>query len=90
MTRPPIEPYLGWMEVPVSAERLAQLEDFARRRGKDTASALDEALAEYLDWEHRDFEEAVEGMRRGLDDVKAGRTAPADTFRCMRFRPAVR
>lgn len=30
---------------------------------KDTASALDEALAEYLDWERRDYEEAVEGVR---------------------------
>jgi predicted transcriptional regulator len=59
---------------------LAQLEDFARRRGKDTASALDEALAEYLDWERRDYEEAVEGVRRGLDDVRAGRTEPADVF----------
>jgi predicted transcriptional regulator len=68
------------MDVPVSAERLAQLEDFARRRGKDTAAALDEALGEYLEWEHRDHEEAVEGIRRGLEDVKAGRTAPADTF----------
>lgn len=68
------------MDVPVSAERLAQLEDFARRRGKDTASALDEALAEYLDWERRDYEEALEGVRRGLDDVRAGRTEPAETF----------
>lgn len=68
------------MDVPVSPERLAQLEDFARRRGKDTASALDEALSEYLDWERRDYEEAVEGIRRGLDDVKAGRTEPADAF----------
>lgn len=32
------------MELPVSAERLAQLELFARRRGKGTAEALDEAL----------------------------------------------
>lgn len=68
------------MNVSVSAERLAQLEDFARRRGKDTAEALDEALAEYLDWERRDYEKAIEGVRRGLDDVKAGRTEPADTF----------
>ena len=75
-----MEPYLGSMEVVVSAERLAQLEDFARRRGKDTAAALDEALAEYLDWERQDYQEAVEGIRRGLEDVKAGRTEPADTF----------
>ena len=46
--------YLGPMELPVSGERLAQLQDFARRRGKDTVAALDEALAEYLDWERQD------------------------------------
>lgn len=68
------------MNVPVSAERMAQLEDFARRHGKDTTSALDEALADYLDWERRDYEEAVEGIRCGLDDMKAGRTEPAEAF----------
>ena len=68
------------MELPVSAERLAQLQDFARRRGKDTAAALDEALEEYLEWERQDYAEAVEGIRRGLDDVKAGRTEPAKAF----------
>ena len=74
-------PYRKPMELPVSPERLAQLEDFARRRGKDTAAAaLDEALAEYLDSECQDYQEAVEGIRRGLEDVKAGRTEPADTF----------
>jgi predicted transcriptional regulator len=68
------------MELPVSGERLAQLQEFARRRGKDTVAALDDALAEYLEWERQDYTEAVEGIRRGLDDVKAGRTEPADTF----------
>jgi predicted transcriptional regulator len=68
------------MDLPVSAERLAQLEDFARRRGKDTVAALDEALAEYLEWEQQDYVEAVEGIREGLDDVKAGRTQPANMF----------
>jgi predicted transcriptional regulator len=68
------------MQLPVSAERLAQLEDFARRRGQDTATALDEALAEYLEWERQDYAEALDGIREGLDDVKAGRIRPADEF----------
>lgn len=72
--------YCGSMELPVSAERLAQLEDFARRRGRDTATALDEALAEYLKWERQDYAEAIEGIRQGLEDVKAGRTRPAGEF----------
>ena len=71
----------GNMEtLPVKAERLAQLEEFARRRGKSTADALDDALAEYLEWERQDYQEAVEGIRQGLEDVKAGRTKPADEF----------
>lgn len=72
--------YRGRMELPVSAERLAQLEDFARRRGKNTAEALDEALAEYLDWERQDYAEAVESVREGLADMRAGRTRPAGEF----------
>ena len=68
------------MDLPVRPERLAQLQDFARRRGKDTAEALDEALADYLEWERQDYQEAVEGIRQGYEDVKAGRTEPADPF----------
>jgi hypothetical protein len=56
------------------------LEEFARRRGKSPADALDEALANYLEWEQQDFEEAVQGIQQGYDDVKAGRTRPADKF----------
>ena len=73
--------YLHRMEtLPVKPERLAQLQEYARRRGKSTADALDDALADYLDWEREDYQEAVEGIRRGLEDVKAGRTVPADEF----------
>ncbi len=64
----------------VKPERLAQLEEFARRRGKSTDDALDDALAEYLEWERQDYQEAVEGIRQGLEDVRAGRTAPAEQF----------
>ena len=66
--------------LPVRPERLAQLQEFARRRGKGTADALDEALAAYFEWERQDYEEAVEGIRQGYEDVKAGRTEPAEQF----------
>lgn len=66
--------------VPVKPERLAQLEDLARRRGKTTADALDDVLADYLEWERQDYQEAVEGVRQGYEDVKAGRSRPADQF----------
>ena len=66
--------------VPVKPERLAQLEEFARRRGRSTADALDDVLADYLEWERQDYQEAVEGVRQGYEDVKAGRTKAADQF----------
>jgi hypothetical protein len=43
------------MTLPIKSERLAELEEFARRRGKTPADALDEALAEYLEWERQDY-----------------------------------
>lgn len=61
----------------INAQRRAELEEYARRRGQDTETALDEALAAYLEWERQDFEQASEGVRRGYEDVKAGRTRPA-------------
>lgn len=66
--------------VPVKPERLAQLEEFARRRRRSTADALDDVLADYLEWERQDYQEAVEGIRQGYEDVKAGRTKSADQF----------
>jgi predicted transcriptional regulator len=62
--------------IPIKPERRAQLEKYAQRRGKDPAAALDDVLAEYLEWEREDFEQAVGGIRQGYDDVKAGRTQP--------------
>ena len=51
------------MTLPIKSERLAELEEFARRRGKTPADALDEALAEYLEWERQDYQEAAEAVR---------------------------
>lgn len=66
--------------VPIRPERLAELEEFARRREKTPADALDELLAEYLEWERQDYQEAVEAVRQGIEDVKADRTKSADQF----------
>jgi predicted transcriptional regulator len=65
--------------IPIKPERKAQLEEYAQRHGQDTA-ALDDALAEYLEWERQDYEESVAAIRRGHEDVKAGRTRPASEF----------
>lgn len=66
--------------IPLKPERKAQLEEYAHRHGQDTAAALDDALAAYLEWERQDYLAAVEATRRGYEDVKAGRTRPAAEF----------
>jgi hypothetical protein len=66
--------------IPIKPERMAQLEEYAQRRGQDTAAALDDVLAEYLDWERQDYNETVDAVLEAYEDVKAGRTQPADEF----------
>jgi predicted transcriptional regulator len=66
--------------IPLKPERRAQLEEYAQRHSQDPAAALDEALAAYLEWERQDFEDAVEGIRRGHEDVRAGRTRRPSNF----------
>jgi predicted transcriptional regulator len=59
-------------------ERMAQLEDYAQRHGQEPAAALDDVLAEYLDWERQDYQQAAEGIRQGYADLRAGRKQPAE------------
>ena len=66
--------------ISIRPERKAQLEEYAQRRGQDPATALDDALAAYLEWEREDYEETVNAVREGYEDVKAGRTKPAAEF----------
>jgi hypothetical protein len=61
------------MEVHLSPERQAQLNEYAIRHGRDAESALDEVLSAALEWERQDYLEAVEGVRQGHEDWKAGR-----------------
>jgi predicted transcriptional regulator len=64
------------MEIYLSPERQAQLNDYANRHGQDPAIALDEVLASALEWERREYDDAVAGIHEGLDDMDAGRTMP--------------
>ncbi|MGA2695912.1 MAG: hypothetical protein ABSE92_07620 [Terriglobales bacterium] len=66
--------------IPLKPERKAQLEEYAKRRGQDPATALDDVLATYLEWERQDFAEAADGIRRGSRDVKSGNTRLAQNF----------
>jgi predicted transcriptional regulator len=71
--------------MPIKPERKAQLEAYAQRHGQDPAAALDDVLAAYLEEEQRDYNETVEGVRRGYADYKAGRTRPvAEVFEELR------
>ena len=63
-------------------ERRVQLEEYAQRRGQDPATALDDALSNYLEWERQDFDEAVSGIHKGYSDIKAGRTRPVAELLC--------
>jgi predicted transcriptional regulator len=66
--------------IELKPELEAQLADYAARHGQNQAAALDQVLTTYLAWERQDYEEAVEGIRRGMADVEAGRTRPAAAF----------
>jgi hypothetical protein len=66
--------------VPLTPERKAQLDAYAEPHGQDAAAALDEVRADYLTSDELDYQETVEGIRRGHEDVKAGRTRPAAEF----------
>ena len=66
--------------VPLTPERKAQLDDYAQRHGQAPADALDEVLADALAWERQEYEKSVAAIRRGYEDVKAGRTRPAAEF----------
>jgi hypothetical protein len=65
--------------IPITAERKAQLEEYAQRRGQDTAAALDVALEEYLAWEREDYNETVAAgvaQRRGPASHRTGYAQP--------------
>jgi len=66
--------------LPVKPERKAQLENYAHRHEQDTAAALDEVLANYLEWRSRtignlssnpNHRESVQAILKGYEDVKA-------------------
>jgi len=59
-------------------ERIAQLQEYADRHHQDPVTALDDVLAAALDWERQDYQETVEGIRRGYADFKAARTQTAE------------
>ncbi|APB32426.1 hypothetical protein GlitD10_0125 [Gloeomargarita lithophora Alchichica-D10] len=59
--------------VTLSPELEALLLDKAARRGQDVSLVASELLANVLEWEEQDSEEAIKGIQQGLNDFEAGR-----------------
>lgn len=59
--------------VTLSPELEALLRDQAARQGQDINLLASELLANVLEWEAQDSEEAIKGIQQGLDDFEAGR-----------------
>jgi hypothetical protein len=64
--------------LPITPERKAQIEAYAKEHGQSAADALDELIADQLEWRQREYDETVQGSLRGYADVKAGRTSSAE------------
>ena len=64
--------------ITLKPERRAELDDYARRHDQDPETALDEVLAEYFEWEREDHEETVKALLEADEDIKAGRSKPAE------------
>lgn len=64
--------------MPVKPERKAQLEDYAKEHGQSAAEALDNLLAAQLEAEQREYDETVQGVLRGYEDMKAGRISSGE------------
>ena len=66
--------------MPMKPERKAQLDAYAERHGQDAVTTLDDVLADHFAWEQQDHLEAVAGIQRGYEDMKAGRVQPMEEF----------
>jgi predicted transcriptional regulator len=66
------------MTITLSPETEAKLRERAERDGQEIDALADFLLSAALDEEARDREEAIEGIRRGLEAGAAGRVRPAE------------
>jgi predicted transcriptional regulator len=66
--------------IDLAPEALERLREKAAREGRDAEAVAAAVLTEVLEWEAQDRAEAIEGIRRGLEDVAAGRVRPLAEF----------
>jgi predicted transcriptional regulator len=66
--------------VNLSPEMEERLQKKAIQRGEALELVATSLLADLLDWEAQDSEEAIVGIQRGLDDFEAGRFRSFEAF----------
>ncbi len=66
--------------VTLSPELEALLRDKAARLGQNVDIVASQLLANALEWEIQDSQEAIKGIQQGLDDFEAGRFRSFDEF----------
>jgi predicted transcriptional regulator len=66
--------------VSLSPELEARLLEKAARQGQDVSFVAAELLANALDWELQDSQEAIQGIQQGLNDFDAGRFRTFEEF----------
>jgi predicted transcriptional regulator len=59
--------------ITLSSELETLLLDRAAWRGQKVGFVASELLADVLEWQEQDSEEAVKGIQQGLDDFEVGR-----------------
>ena len=66
--------------VTLSPELEALLRDKAAKQGQDIDIVASQMLANALEWEVQDSQEAIKGIQQGLDDFEAGRFRSFEEF----------
>jgi predicted transcriptional regulator len=66
------------MTITISPEIEARLRKQAEREGQEMDLLVNRLLATAMEWEAQDREEAIAGIRRGLEASDAGRVRPAE------------
>ncbi|MBD2005214.1 MULTISPECIES: hypothetical protein [Cyanophyceae] len=66
--------------ISLSPEVEAQLREKAAQQGQDISVVAAQLLAQILEWELQDSQEAVAGIQRGLDAFEAGHSRSFQEF----------
>jgi predicted transcriptional regulator len=68
------------IEITLTPELEEQLRKKARDQGQDVSLVAAELLANILEQEAQDLEQAIQGIQRGLDDFEIGNFRSFDEF----------